>query len=150
MDHVNSFPYLTMCIKEGLRLYGPAQASFRVMEVTKTIENVTFHKGETVAISTAWAGRNPKVWSDPLTFDPDRFLPENEKKIPPGAFMPFLCGPRDCIGKNIALTSSKLIIATFVHNFAYKIGVQGYQYTVSADFTIRPNKGLPLILKQRY
>ena len=43
--------------------------------------------------------RNEKYWPDPLTFDPDRFLPEKLETFS-SLYMPFSIGPRNCIGMN--------------------------------------------------
>lgn len=58
----------------------------------------TIPVGTEVGIGIFDLHRDPHLWPDPLTFDPDRFLPENVKNQHPYAFVPFSKGSRNCIG----------------------------------------------------
>ncbi|WP_156493315.1 cytochrome P450, partial [Oleiphilus sp. HI0125] len=58
---------------------------------------------------------------DPDVFDPERFSPENEAKIPRYAYMPFGGGNRVCIGNSFAMMENKIILAVFVQQFSFSL-----------------------------
>jgi cytochrome P450 len=47
-------------------------------------------------------GRMHEYYDDPLTFKPERWLQEDKPKSL--AFIPFLSGPRTCLGQQMVLT----------------------------------------------
>ena len=60
--------------------------------------------------------RHRRLWPQPETFDPDRFLPG--KPSPDRfAYLPFGGGPRVCIGAQFALTEATLVLATMIQAF---------------------------------
>lgn len=42
---------------------------------------------------------DPEVWKEPRSFRPERL----EEKYDPYAYLPFINGPRNCLGQNLAL-----------------------------------------------
>jgi len=61
--------------------------------------DIILSKGTDVLLSFISMNRNEKYWSNPLKFDPDRFLLENLKNHS-YYYVPFSDGPRNCIGKH--------------------------------------------------
>ena len=54
--------------------------------------------------------RRAKSFADAEGFRPERFIAG--EKIEKGAYLPFITGPRKCIGDGYALMQSALVIAT--------------------------------------
>jgi cytochrome P450 len=83
--------------------------------------------------------RHRRYWKDPDTFDPDRFLPEREGELTPGAYIPFGQGPRVCAGAAFALTEAVLLIARLFRRFDFHVEDAG-AVRPAARLTTRPAK----------
>lgn len=60
--------------------------------------------------------RHCRLWPQPETFDPNRFLPG--KPLPDRfAYLPFGAGPRVCIGGQFAVTEATLVLAMMIQAF---------------------------------
>ncbi|CAG4937133.1 unnamed protein product [Colias eurytheme] len=118
-EDLGKLEYLERVIYETLRLYPPAPCIIR-----KTNKDVEFPDGITIPEDTAvlisiWGlHRNKKYWgSDADCFDPDRFLPERYTQVPPGCYIPFIAGPRNCPGYSYAMMSMKTTLCVLLKNF---------------------------------
>ena len=58
--------------------------------------------------------RDPALWDDPLTFDPDRFSRERSKGRNRWQYIPFGGGPRSCMGDHFAMLEATLALATII------------------------------------
>jgi cytochrome P450/NADPH-cytochrome P450 reductase len=141
-------PYLTMCIKEALRLYSPATATGRQLTETKTIDGITLQKGEIVVIYAVSMNLNPRCWKDPLTYNPGRWTPEEEQSRPKAAFFTFSSGPRDCIAKTMALNDLILMTASVLRRYKCQI-VPGYKFVFVTGYHNIMKNDLPLIMTKR-
>ncbi|KAI4541785.1 hypothetical protein MG293_008927 [Ovis ammon polii] len=117
-DDLAQLPFLTMCIKESLRLHPPVTViSRRCTQDTVLPDGRVIPKGVICLISIFGTHHNPSVWPDPEVFDPFRFDPENIKGRSPVAFVPFSAGPRNCIGQTFAMTEMKVVLALTLLRF---------------------------------
>jgi len=90
--------------------------------------------------------RDPRWWSDPLSFTPQRWLegPPKHKY----AYFPFGGGPRVCIGNQFAMIEAVLVLATIAQRFRFRM-TPGQPVTPWPTVTLRPLEGLPMELVPR-
>ena len=67
-------------------------------------------------ISSLLLAQNPKFWTNPKTFDPTRFT-EGADAIKPYTFLPFIEGPRMCLGQFLSLLESKIVLGLLFREY---------------------------------
>ncbi|KIK54976.1 hypothetical protein GYMLUDRAFT_48175 [Collybiopsis luxurians FD-317 M1] len=108
---LEKLPYLTAFIKEALRMsIGVIHPLPRIVsDETPEIGGLKLPAGTVVGMSQYFMHMNPEVFSDPYTFNPDRWLVEDTSEMMLN-FVPFSKGPRQCIGLNLAWCELYLIL----------------------------------------
>ncbi|KAK2169193.1 hypothetical protein LSH36_12g34012 [Paralvinella palmiformis] len=86
--------YITLCIKESLRLHTPVPFIERQTTSDMEIKGHFLPAGTIVDIQLYLLHHNPNVWDNPADYQPERFLPENIEQKDNYAFVPFSAGPR--------------------------------------------------------
>lgn len=61
--------------------------------------------------------RDPKLWSKPERFLPERFDPENKANLNADAYHVFGMGPRKCVAEKLAMLYMKLVLSRVVAEF---------------------------------
>lgn len=101
LEDRTQLPYVSALVKEALRWFTAIPLNIP----HKADEEVTYRgyripKGSFLIVSHWWLLHDPEVYSDPFSFEPQRFLaPRNE---PDPANVAFGSGRRICPGQNIA------------------------------------------------
>ncbi|KAK4327904.1 hypothetical protein Pmani_001654 [Petrolisthes manimaculis] len=135
---------LDACINETLRLYCPAATGERICTRPYKVPGteVTLMPGDLVQFPIWSIHRDPKYWTDPETFKPQRFLPDNKTNITPFTFMPFGMGPRNCIAMRFAQMEAKVALAKLLLSAELQV-VPRYEDIIldSNSFLLRPKDG---------
>ncbi|OAE30212.1 hypothetical protein AXG93_4295s1680 [Marchantia polymorpha subsp. ruderalis] len=109
--------YLQAVVKETLRLHpvGVLGIPHFSREATK-VAGYDIPANTRVILNLYAIGRDPKVWENPLKFDPSRFLNSSiNVKGQHYEVLPFGSGRRRCPGMNLALVSVPYNLAQLVH-----------------------------------
>ena len=131
-------PLLDAVIKEALRLYPPIHLGSR-----RATENLDFGgnvvpAGERLIYSIYLTHRDPAVWKEPDSFDPDRF--SRGSKPPPFSYVPFGGGSRACIGSAFGQAEARLVIARLLQTFRFELTSRKVHTHMGA--TLEPGPGV--------
>ena len=103
-------------VSETLRLYPPAFLIVRQAMAEDRVGDLEIPRGAVIMMAPWVLHRHRKLWRDPDTFDPTRFLPE--APAPERfAYLPFGAGPRVCVGAQFALAEAVLVLAMLAKSF---------------------------------
>ena len=96
---LEKLPVLTAAVKETLRVSTPVTNRVQVLDPAQELvyRQWTIPKGTPMSMSVPAIHQDAKIFRDPHTFDPNRFLGE-EAKVSNKYYMPFHRGYRSCVG----------------------------------------------------
>ncbi|XP_038726388.1 cytochrome P450 89A2-like [Tripterygium wilfordii] len=146
-DDLQRMPYLKAVILEGLRRHPPAHfvLPHAVTEDTM-LDNYLIPKNGVINFAVAEMGWDPKVWEDPMSFKPERFMSSDDggageafditgsKEI---KMMPFGAGRRMCPGYGLGMLHLEYFVANLVWNFEWKAkDGDGVDLSEKLEFTV--------------
>jgi cytochrome P450 len=140
--------YAEAIVMESMRLRPPIYAFGR--EALDDCEIGGFHvpKKTTILMSQWVVQRDPRWWSEPEKFQPERWLGDCAQSVPKYAYFPFGGGPRLCIGNTFAMMETVLVLATIAQRFRFTVAA-GHPVVPQATFTLRPLHGIPAVIAPR-
>jgi cytochrome P450 len=149
LKDLERLPYTLQVLKEALRLYSPADV-FVPRRAQKDIEldGYRIPRGMLVIVSPHLLHRKPEYFPDPESFQPDRFVPENEQKLPRGAYFPFGAGQHVCIGRYFALLEAHLVLTALSQWFRFE-AIKGRDVQLRSRFNLVPKPEIEVVVRRR-
>ncbi|XP_065872807.1 cytochrome P450 77A3-like [Euphorbia lathyris] len=155
-NDVDNMDYLQAVVKELLRKHPPTffLLTHAVSEATK-LGGYDIPTNANIEIFSNAIADDPKIWSEPKKFDPDRFFLRKEEADITGVtevkMTPFGVGRRICPGLGLATVHLHLMIARMVQEFewsAYPCNNK-LDFTGKLEFTVVMKNTLRAIIKPR-
>ncbi|KAJ3363912.1 hypothetical protein GGF32_003009 [Allomyces javanicus] len=160
-ESLSKLPLLNNVINETLRLFPPANMTFReaaadITVPTTALGPLALSKGLEIEVPIRAIHMDTTIWGpDAMEWNPRRWdtidlvqggnadlsanrIVDGRRKIGPYDYLPFLIGPRGCIGRQFAVMELRLFIAGLVHRYklATDLPVGGEELHVA--ITMRP------------
>jgi cytochrome P450 family 89 subfamily A len=159
-EDLQGMPYLKAVVLEALRRHPPGHYVLpHAAHQDTVLDGYRVPAGAPMNFAVADIGLDAEVWSAPLEFRPERFLPGGEgedvdltgsKEI---KMMPFGAGRRVCPGMALALLHLEYFVANLVREFQWReVPGEEVDLTEKLEFTVvmkRPLKAIAVPLRSR-
>ncbi|GJQ70409.1 hypothetical protein Trydic_g22838 [Trypoxylus dichotomus] len=147
ISDLSKMNYLQAVIQETMRLYPPVP--YLTKQLTEDVEHdgMILKKGLTIIIVNCELHRNPKYYTDPNKFIPERFLSEKTNDAHMFSYIPFSGGPRNCIGNKYAMLSMKTFLSKLLLN--YEIISVDHKLVLQPEIVLVSKTGFKVRLRTR-
>jgi cytochrome P450 len=143
---VKQLAYVGAVSSESMRLYPIATAVTRQLKHDMQLAGYMLPAGTLVSPCIYLVQRDPRVWDDPLRFDPERFV---RGKASVYEYFPFGAGVWKCLGAQFAEYEMRVVLARLVARAELALDGGGALRAVQRGFTVAPSNGLPVRVRLR-
>ena len=152
-DDYARLPYATQIFSETMRLYPPVWVTARTCFEPYEIAGYAIPRGAVLIASQFVVHRDPRFYSDPLRFDPERFAVDKRdgaRSRPRFAFFPFAAGSRQCIGEGLAWMEGVLSLAAITRDWRLSLPAEAAgEIALNPAISLRPKHGVPMLVERR-
>ena len=144
-EDLAALDYTEQVVHETLRVLPPVWALFREPLADARLGDYRLPAGAPLMLPQWAIHRSPRHWDAPDEFDPGRWAETKPAEVP--AYFPFGAGPRACIGRQLAIVESKLILATLFADWDVEVTVDDLPRR--AAITMQPTEAVPAVVRRR-
>jgi len=147
-EDIKHMPFLNAILSEALRLYPSVPIDVKLTEADDVWPDGSRVAAQTLVGYNMYAmGRDPAIWGeDAGSFRPERWM--EMKEVPSNYhYAVFNAGPRECLGKRLAMIEMKTCLAMILPSVSLKLAVPAEDIKQEAQLTIGMSSGLPCFVE---
>lgn len=148
LDAAESLAFTHQVLQEALRLYPPGWLITRRTIEPDDLGGFAVPSRTDVFISPYLLHRHPAFWNDAEQFRPERFAGVDVADRHKFSYIPFVVGPRHCIGENLAMFEMLVHIAHMTQRFELT-RADDKPVEVEAQINLRPRFDLMMTVHER-
>ncbi|XP_047325212.1 alkane hydroxylase MAH1-like [Impatiens glandulifera] len=152
-EEVNKLTYLSASVNESLRLYPPVPLQLRQPAKPDVLPSgIRANPKDKIIVSFYAMARMKFIWGEDCSeFKPERWITEKGtiKHEPSYKYPVFNDGPRNCLGKEMALTQTKMVAATILHNYNVDVA-KGHVVETNCSIILYMKHGLKVNVAKRW
>lgn len=142
MGALRRLPVTTSVFQETLRLYPPGWTFVRQSVCDDVVDGYEIPRGTDVLICPYALHRDPRFWSEPMRFDPERFPLTAEQR---SAYIPFGAGPRACIGGQLSMLQGAVVSSVLMQRYRFTLA---QKVEAAPLVTLRPDGGVQAFVER--
>lgn len=141
-------PYVDATIMETQRLANIVPLSVPHMTMKDTvIQGYKIPQGSVVLPNLYSVSHDPNYWTEPETFNPERYFDKARKIVKNDALVPFSVGPRVCLGEPLARMELFLVFANLLQRFTFQRENDNVKHSMESKINQVTNAPLEYKLK---
>lgn len=148
IEDVPKLEYAEKVFRESMRLYPPAWTIGRQVIHDYKIDKYVLPAGSVILMSQYVTHHDPRYFSDPHLFYPDRWTKEFKLHLPRFSYFPFGGGIRGCVGEPFAWMEGILLLAMIHHRWKMHHDPE-HKVELKPLITLRPKYGMHMKLERR-
>lgn len=145
---LEDMPYCDQVVQETLRLFPPVYVTMREADREHEVAGWRIPPGTRLVINIRGLHLDPEAWDRPERFDPDRFAAGAAGVRHRFQFIPFLGGPKKCLGDHFAMLEMRLVVPTLLRRLRFRHAGPAPP-APRAGFTLSADGGMPMVVEPR-
>ncbi|OQS01134.1 cytochrome P450 [Thraustotheca clavata] len=148
-EKANGSKFLDAVIKETMRIFPPTPVEMRMALNDDILPDGSFVPGGTMLEYSPYVmGHDATRWENAEDFIPERWL-KMERRPTAYEYPVFNAGTRSCVGQQVALVQTKIVVSTLVQRFHFDLVPNDAKPLYGVGLALFPKKGMHVIPRVR-